>query len=352
MTATVNTNFWRAKRVLLTGHTGFKGAWAAKCLQRLGAEVSGISLEPEDKPALFDLLVPWEGLDSRILDIRDGAALKAAVHEIKPQIVIHMAAQALVRRSYREPVDTVATNVLGTVNVLEALRDLDGVEAALVITSDKVYRNDDQGRPFAEPDPLGGDDPYSASKAATEIVTWSWARSFFDAQAVPVATARAGNVLGGGDFSQDRIVPDIWRAVEGGQDLVLRYPQATRPWQHVLDLTAGYLAYVEALVGAKDAPKSLNFGPDPAESMTVGTIAETMLATLGAPGRMKTEPSDLKEKTALAIDAGHAHETIGWSPQLTMPDTLAWTAEWYKRYSDGEAPNAITTEQIERFFKL
>ena len=347
-------DFWRGRRVLLTGHTGFKGSWAVLLLQRLGAEVTGLALPPVTTPSLFDLLQPWSGLDSRCLDIREPAALASAVENCRPDVVIHMAAQSLTRRSYREPVATMSTNVAGTVNLLEALRGIAGLECVLVVTSDKVYRNDNRGDAFAESAPLGGDDPYAASKAAMEMVTAAWARSFFDDADVPVATARAGNVLGGGDFSDDRLVPDIWRAVDEGRDLVLRYVEATRPWQHVLDLLTGYLVYVQALAGEdrKDVPSSLNFGPAAGESMTVRAVAETMLDALGGDTAIAAEEPSLAEKSALAIDSSEARRTIGWAPHLDMQATLEWTAEWYRGFRAGTAPRTLTRGQVDRYLEL
>ena len=366
----IDREFWNGRRVLLTGHTGFKGAWAALLLRRLGAEVDGIALAPDSSPNLYDLARPLDAARSRIVDVRDRAGLRRSVSEARPGIVIHMAAQALVRRSYREPAETVATNVQGTVNLLEALRESrQPPSAILVVTSDKVYRNDEaQGDEaqtdeaqagedrvaLAESAPLGGDDPYSASKAAAEILTRSWARSFFDGAGLPLATARAGNVLGGGDFSEDRLVPDVWRAVQSNRDLVLRYPDATRPWQHVLDLMAGYLAYVQCLCGpvAAELPRSLNFGPSEDQGMAVRTVAEAMFEALGEAPRISTEKPDLTEKLALAIDSRLARRVLGWSPVLGMEDTLAWTALWYQKFRSGADPKSISLRQIDRYFEM
>jgi len=350
----LDRDFWRGRRVLLTGHTGFKGSWAVLLLQRLGARVTGIALPPDTTPSLFDLLQPWNGLDSHRLDIREPAALASAVAASRPDIVIHMAAQSLTRRSYREPVATMATNVAGTVNLLEALRGVAGLHCVLVVTSDKVYRNDNRGDAFTESAPLGGDDPYAASKAAMDMVTTAWARSFFDDAGVPVATARAGNVLGGGDFSDDRLVPDIWRAVDEGRGPVLRYVEATRPWQHVLDLLTGYLVYVQALADPdrKHVPSSLNLGPAAGQSMTVRTVAETMLDALGGDTAIAVEDPSLAEKSALAIDSGAARRALGWAPRLDMQATLAWTAEWYRGFRAGADPLTLTAAQMDRYLEL
>ena len=326
----------------------------AALLRELGAHTTGVALEPFTNPSLYDVLSPWEGIDSHIVDIRDAEALSDVVRQCAPDIVIHMAAQALVRHAYREPVETFETNVQGTINVLEALRLQTGLSGVLVVTSDKVYRNDESGKSFGEMDPLGGDDPYSASKAATEIATRAWAKSFFDDAEVPVITARAGNVIGGGDFSADRIVPDTWRAKQAGGDIVLRYPNATRPWQHVVDLNVGYLAFIEATVNGNGhaVPRSLNLGPITDEILTVETIAKTMMEALGATGQIRVEPSTLKEKSSLGINTELARESIGWSPVLDMHSALDWTAEWYKRFDVGEDPRALTNEQIRRHLDL
>ena len=233
--APVNPEFWKGRRVLLTGHTGFKGSWAAAWLSKMGAKVTGISLAAEGDVSLYNSIANQLSITSHIIDIRDAEALTTAVRKSNPEIVLHMAAQALVRRSYREPVYTYETNVMGTVNLLEALRELEELKTALIITSDKVYQNSEDGRAFKESDPLGGDDPYSSSKAACEIATASLAKSYFQEKGIPIATGRAGNVIGGGDFSEDRLIPDIWRAAEAGESVTLRYPGATRPWQHVLE---------------------------------------------------------------------------------------------------------------------
>lgn len=347
--STVNSDFWRGRHVLLTGHTGFKGSWAGLWLTRMGATVHGLSLAPESDPNPFDTLADQSAISSRIGDIRDPEIVRAAVAEAEPEIVIHMAAQALVRRSYREPVETFETNVSGTVNLLNALRDAPNLKAVLVVTSDKVYENKEDGRAFREIDPLGGDDPYSASKAAAEIVTASMARSFFNDRNIPVATARAGNVVGGGDFSEDRLVPDLWRAGKSGIPVSLRYPQATRPWQHVLDPVYGYLLYLEKLAGGCGR-RALNFGPGNAETLTVSAVADRMMDALGtAKGWVQAEGSFPKEKQALTLDASLAGKAIGWVPRLDMEQTIRWTADWYRAYNEGADMHAFTLAQLGEF---
>ena len=341
-------DFWRGRSVLLTGHTGFKGAWAGLWLTRLGAMVHGVSLAPDTDPNLFDILGGRSAATSRIGDIRDRELLRRAVAEVQPEIVIHMAAQALVRRSYREPVGTFETNITGTVNLLDVLRDIDGLGAVLVVTSDKVYENREDGHAMAETDPLGGDDPYSASKAAAEIVTASMARSFFDERGVPVVTARSGNVIGGGDFSEDRLVPDLWRAGRAGQPLTLRYPRATRPWQHVLDPVGGYLRYIEEVANGRCEQRALNFGPDNSETMTVAEVAERTMGHLGLTDSWgQAEGRQPKEKQVLTLDASLAANAIGWVPALNMEQAVQLTADWYRAFDEGGDMAAFTMAQLE-----
>ncbi|RDI54842.1 CDP-glucose 4,6-dehydratase [Microvirga subterranea] len=355
----ISTSFWAGRRVLLTGHTGFKGSWLAFCLDRLGAEVFGFALTPETQPNLFTVLPRSQRLTSWIGDIQDEKALADAVETARPSIVIHMAAQALVRRSYRAPCDTVQANVTGTVNLLEALRGNDAVmaelDAILVVTTDKVYRNAESGQPFQENSPLGGHDPYSASKAAAEILTESWARSFFTPAGVPVATARAGNVVGGGDWSEDRLIPDLWRAVKAGETAVLRNPAATRPWQLVLEPLYGYLGYIEALTGPRGSklPRALNFGPAAGDILTVSEASDIVLTGLGSKrGWALAEGAQPHEAAQLALDAGLAERTLGWRAKLDSREALRWSTEWYRAFDAGRDMANITSEQIDRYEAL
>lgn len=343
-----NASFWRGKRVLLTGHTGFKGAWAAIWLSRLGAEVTGIALPPDQEPSLFDLARVGDAVRSKLVDIRDAQALCAALDGGSFDLVLHMAAQAIVRTSVEDPVGTFATNVMGTANLLQALRSHDALQAVLVITSDKVYANNDTARAFAESDPLGGKDPYSASKAAAEIVVQSFARSFF--AEVAVGSARGGNVIGGGDFSRDRLVADIVRAARAGQAVTLRHPEATRPWQHVLDCLAGYFTLIEALATRPDAPRAVNFGPRPGgPEVTVGQLATLGVQALGGkPWVHEPDPRSLEAKT-LAIDAGLARRTLGFESRLDATQAVELTMDWYARQAAGESPLQLCLEQIEGY---
>jgi CDP-glucose 4,6-dehydratase len=349
----IDPAFWSAQRVLLTGHTGFKGGWASVWLTRLGAEVHGLSLAPETTPNLFGLLSLAELASSRIGDIRDAATVRAAVAEIRPTIVIHMAAQPLVRRGYNTPVETFAANVMGTVNVLDALRGQKQLKAVLAVTTDKVYRNLEDGRAFREDDPLGSHDPYSASKAAAEIAISSWAQSYFSPAGVPVVAARAGNVIGGGDWSEDRLAPDIWRALQTRMKLRLRYPRATRPWQHVIEPLAGYLRYIEVAASGAEVPMALNFGPSPDDVLTVAELAEAMFEAIGVQGSWEQDPAPAApEMQALALDPARAAQSLGWRPLLSSRDAVHWTAEWYGRLAGGEPAEALCQEQISRYEAL
>jgi CDP-glucose 4,6-dehydratase len=328
--------FWRGRRVLVTGHTGFKGSWLCRMLAALGAEVQGIALDPEAGPSPFAALRVKQVLaaDHRA-DIRDPCRLARLLREAQPDIVLHLAAQALVGRSHRDPSGTFATNVMGTVNLLEALRGLN-LAAVLVVTSDKVYRNDGLGRAFMESDPLGGNDPYSASKAACEIAVASY-RASFD---LKLATARAGNVIGGGDFSEDRIIPDLVRAMVDGVPLKVRQPDSTRPFQHVRDVLRGYMLFVEQIAAGR-APPALNFGPGD------GEVKVRELLALWGDVRWERVPGEVfREAPRLALDSSLAGESLGWAPGLDTPRAIAATAAWYGRWRKGEDMAAATDAEL------
>ncbi len=341
--------FWKGRRVLLTGHTGFKGAWLSLWLRELGADVTGFALPPHTEPNLWSLLGVGS-VRSVIGDLRDERAVRDAVARAAPQIVIHMAAQALVRESYREPVTNYATNVMGTGHVLQACRAAEGLQAVIVVTSDKVYENDDAGRPFVEGDRLGGHDPYSNSKACAELLTASFRDSFFRTGA-PVATVRAGNVIGGGDWSNDRLIPDCVRALRDGVPVMLRYPGAIRPWQHVLEPLAGYLALARALVDTPlTAPRALNFGPDPASFCSVREVVETFSARFaGKPGWRADGADHPVEARALTLSSALAGTALGWRPRLELADSLSWTADWYRSHAAGENMLDYSQAQIARY---
>lgn len=345
--------FWAKKRVLLTGHTGFKGSWAALWLSRMGAEVTGLALAPDQTPALFDLADAGAGLTSLIVDLREQTAVEQALADHAFDLVLHMAAQPIVRASIEDPVATFAANIMGTAHLLQALRAQAAPAAVLVITSDKVYANAETGRAFVETDALGGKDPYSASKAAAEIVTQSFAKSFYELAGVPLATARGGNVIGGGDFSRDRLVADIVRAARSQDQTVLRHPEATRPWQHVLDCVAGYLVYLERLANDPATPRAMNFGPRPdGVEVTVGELATRAVQALGARSwRHEPDPASL-EARALGIDAGQAKRVLGFESRLDAPAAVDWTMAWYRRQAEGEAARALCLEDIARYESL
>lgn len=348
--AALDPGFWAGKRVLLTGHTGFKGSWAAIWLRKLGAEVTGLALAPDQTPSLFEL-AGVEGLTrSLIVDLRDQAAVERALSGQSFDLVLHMAAQPIVRAAIADPVATFASNVMGTVHLLQVLRAQEGLRAVLAITSDKVYANTETGRAFAEGDALGGKDPYSASKAATEIAVQSFAKSYFEPAGVPVATARGGNVIGGGDFSADRIVADIVRAARGQEQAVLRHPEATRPWQHVLDCVAGYLVYLQALATDPATPRAMNFGPKPGGlDVTVGELATLGVEALGArPWRHEPDGASLEAKS-LAIDAALAKRVLGFESRLDAPQAVALAMDWYRRQANGEAALALCEAQIRSY---
>jgi CDP-glucose 4,6-dehydratase len=345
--AALDPGFWRGKRVLLTGHTGFKGSWAAIWLHELGAEVTGLALAPDQDPNLFELAAIDDLVRSLIVDLRDPVAVERSLSGSSFDLVLHMAAQPIVRAAIADPVSTFASNVMGTVNLLQALRSQDQLKAVLVVTSDKVYANAETGRAFAEDDALGGKDPYSASKAATEIAVQSFAKSYFEPANTPLATARGGNVIGGGDFSTDRIVADIVRAARSQQQVVLRHPEATRPWQHVLDCVAGYLAYLQALATGPATPRAMNFGPKPGgREVTVGELATLGVEALGAPPwRHEPDPTSL-EARSLAIDARLARQVLNFESRFDAPQAVALTMDWYRRQANGEAALALCRRQI------
>jgi CDP-glucose 4,6-dehydratase len=340
--------FWRGKRVLVTGHTGFKGAWLTLWLNAMGARVTGFSRAPDQSPSLFDLARIDRHCTSVIGELTDGEALARAVKTCNPEIVLHLAAQALVRRSLARPVETVASNVLGTASLLDALRQAPALQAILVVTSDKVYDHSGHVKAFSESDRLGGKDPYSASKAACEIIVASFAASFFPR--LPVATVRGGNVIGGGDFSEDRLVPDIVRSAISGTPLVLRHPDATRPWQHVLDCLCGYLRYAEGLASGHDLPRTLNIGPDHRSEASVGEVATLLLGALGADTPWQHVPvaGSIEMKT-LAINSALARSLLPWADRLSGRASLDWTAGWYGDWRAGADAQALTLGQIARY---
>jgi len=347
MASLVDPTFWHGRRVLLTGHTGFKGAWAALWLREMGADVHGLALVPEAAPNLFELAQVGRDVNGGICDLQDAASVANIVRRARPEIVLHMAAQPLVRRSVKLPLHTFSVNVMGTAHLLEALRSETQLQAVVVVTTDKVYENPETGKPFVESDPLGGHDPYSASKAAAEIVVSSYARTYFRERNIPVATARGGNVIGGGDFSEDRIVPDVFRAMQANRPIVLRNPDATRPWQHVLDCLTGYLALAQALVTRPDTPRAMNFGPIADDEVPVRALAEAMQQALGArQGWTLAEGPQPREMKALTLDCSLARDVLGFRDRLAGLDAIRATADWYLAYARGEDMRTRTLNEI------
>lgn len=347
--------FWDGRRVLVTGHTGFKGAWLTMWLEQLGAEVAGFALAPHTEPSLYSLAGPWPALRHHVGDIRDAREIAAFVADFRPEIVFHLAAQALVRASYRDPVGTFATNVQGTLNLLESLRGLSETAVVLVITTDKVYANDSRGKAFVETDRLGGADPYSASKACTEIATHAFRRSYWRDVGTPaLTTVRAGNVIGGGDWSEDRIVPDVVRAAAVGRPVELRHPTSVRPWLHVLEPLDGYLLLAETLRSNPSlAPDALNFGPERGTVLTVSEIVDILNEHLGMRiGWKQSDGTHPPEAAYLLLDSTAAAETLGWRARLSPRAAIEWTAQWYARWTAGESARDLTLEQIARYSAL
>jgi CDP-glucose 4,6-dehydratase len=340
--------FWRGKKVFLTGHTGFKGAWASLLLRRLGASVYGYALPPNHPSSLFVTAGIEGDVHHRIADIRDLDILRGALSEAKPDIVIHMAAQALVRLSYAEPVETFATNVMGTVNLLEAARHLPSVKAILIVTSDKCYENNGGQAAFREDDRLGGDDPYSNSKACAELVTHSYRQSFFAKPgSARIATARAGNVFGGGDWAPDRLVPDAMQAFLDGEALRIRNPNSVRPWQHALDPVLGYLTLVERLANDESFIGGWNFGPDAASEVPVKTVVDRLIELWGdGAGWIADEGPHPHEAAYLRLDCDKARTRLNWTPRLDLAQGLALTVDWYKALQHGRDLRQFSLEQI------
>lgn len=339
--------FWEGRRVLITGHTGFKGAWLSLWLEHLGADVVGLALPPASPRGAYASMQPWSG-SSLTIDLRDAERVENAVKEVAPEIVLHLAAEAIVRRGYRQPAATFATNVMGTIHLLEAIRAAPSVTAVLVVTSDKVYA-DATERPAVEGDRLGHPDPYSSSKACTELLVATWRESYLRDAGIRIATARAGNVIGGGDDAPDRLVPDLLRAQEAGQAVVLRNPSSVRPWQHVLDPLHGYLRLAEALAEDPTAcPEALNFGP--AElGWPVERVVRFLHDELGS-GQVEIEPGpSTREAPALLLDSSLAERALGWQPTLTTPDALRWTAAWFREARAGRDMRAFSRQQLREF---
>lgn len=352
----MNPRFWDGRRVLLTGHTGFKGSWLALWLASMGARVTGFALDPPTQPSLWDVVRAGAGIESMHADVLDRAALDVALARARPEIVFHLAAQSLVRTSYEDPVGTLATNVLGTAHLLDALRHRPGVRAAVIVTSDKCYENREWDWGYREHEPLGGRDPYSASKGCAELVTAAFRASFFaaGAGATAIASARAGNVIGGGDWAEGRIVPDVARALAAGETVRLRSPGAVRPWQHVLDPLAGYLRLAEALCeDPQRHAEAWNFGPLDTDAVSVRELVERMLRLWDPEGEIGIDAGEHPhEAHVLRLDSAKARTRLGWRPRLGLEQALAWTVEWYRAHADGRDLAALTRAQIGRYMEV
>lgn len=343
--------FWRGRRVFVTGHTGFKGGWMSLWLQQLGADVTGFALAPPTTPSLFEVARVGAGMQDLRGDIRELQELVNALGAAQPEIVFHLAAQPLVRESYADPVETYATNVLGTVHLLEAVRRTASVRACVVVTSDKCYENREWVWAYREGEPLGGADPYSSSKACAELVTAAYRRSFFAAGPAALASARAGNVIGGGDWAADRLVPDIVKALSRGALPELRHPDAVRPWQHVLEATHGYLCVAERLAAAADGcDEAWNFGPYEQDIKPVRWIAEYLThAWTGNAGWAVQEGPRVHEATYLKLDSAKARSRLGWRPVLGLEEALDSIAAWHQAHAQRQDMRATTLAQIDAY---
>jgi len=338
----VDGTFWHGRRVFVTGHTGFKGAWLTLWLSSLGAEVTGLSAGVPTEPSLYALAGIGDDVRTVEADVRDAGAMRRAVAEARPDVVLHLAAQPFVRRSYDEPAETWATNVDGTINVLDAVRQAE-VPVTVIVTSDKCYDNREQRRPFVETDPMGGHDPYSSSKGAAELAVDAWRRSY----GIRVATGRAGNVIGGGDWGEDRLIPDIMRAASAGSPIAIRRPDAMRPWQHVLEPLSGYLTLAERLWEDADFAEGWNFGPDPSDAQPVGHVVERITALWPGELAWDIDPGPHPHEAGfLALDSTKAREQLGWAPRWDLDAALERIVEWHVGHRDGADLRALTLAQI------
>ena len=342
-------SFWNGKRVLITGHTGFKGGWLAFWLEMLGAEICGYSLTPETEPNLFTNLKIENRVRSVIGDIRDLPHFEKVMGEFQPEIVFHLAAQPLVRRSYRQPVETYTTNVIGTINILEAVRRTESVKSVVIVTTDKVYENKEWVWAYRENERLGGFDPYSNSKACAELAVSAYRNSFFSDSQTLIATARAGNVIGGGDWSEDRLLPDVFRSLIFGEPLVIRNPNSVRPWQHTLEPLSGYLSLAEKLYsGGRDFADAWNFGPSDEDSKSVGSVLEEIKRIWNAPVNWEIAVGNQPhEANLLKLDSAKAKNQLQWKPKLSLTEAINLTVRWYSDFKNERDIIQTMREQIE-----
>lgn len=353
---TIDPNFWRKKRVFLTGHTGFKGSWLSLWLSGMGAEVTGYALPPPTEPSLFQACQIDNNVKSICADIRDGRTLTQAILTARPEIVIHMAAQALVRKSYENPVETYAVNVLGTVNLLEAVRSCPGIKAVINVTTDKCYENREWTWGYRENEALGGYDPYSSSKACSELVTAAYRSSFFHPQAydqhkVALASARAGNVIGGGDWAADRLIPDLVKSLLAGEKIKLRNPEAVRPWQHVLEPLSGYLTLAQKLcIDGPEYAEAWNFGPNDSDTRSVAWVAKTLCRQWGGNALYEiTQGAQPHEAAVLKLDCSKSRSKLAWSPRWNLEEGIGKVVEWYQAYQAKQDLPSLCFRQIEEY---
>jgi CDP-glucose 4,6-dehydratase len=347
---------WEGRKVFVTGHTGFKGSWLCLLLEELGAEVSGYALAPPTDPSLFQAAAIGSSTQSVIADVRDYDAVLKNMRHANPEVVFHLAAQPLVRYSYEQPIETYATNVMGTVHVLEAVRALGSVKAIVAVTSDKCYENREWVYPYREVDPMGGHDPYSSSKGCSELVISAYRTSYFPPSRlaehkVALASVRAGNVIGGGDWALDRLIPDVVRAFEAGEAPVLRSPGSVRPWQHVLEALIGYVRIAERLLaGEARFADAWNFGPADEDARPVAWIVNRMAEAWGVPRGWRDWPGEVPHEAGLLkLDCSKARAELGWRPTLTLDEAISWIVEWHKAVAAGESPRDVSLAQIRHF---
>jgi CDP-glucose 4,6-dehydratase len=348
--AVISSEFWSGKRVFVTGHTGFKGSWLLAWLQKLGAQIQMLALAPDTIPNLYSQLNPADDQGHFIGDIRDAALVRERIQLAKPDIVLHLAAQPLVLRGYEEPLETWQTNVMGTAHVLDALKGIDRKIAVVIVTTDKVYENREWAHAYRETDRLGGHDPYSASKAACELLVKSYQKSFLGNSDIHIGTARAGNVIGGGDWADNRITPDLVRALEKGETLNVRNPNAVRPWQHVLDPLAGYLLMAQALwEGKLQSGEALNFGPEAVDQRSVKELIEEALKSWPGDWADTSNPDAVHEAGRLMLSIDKTREQLNWAPRWDFSQAVAQTIDWYRQVSQGANPKDLTLKQIAAF---